>query len=63
MRPETQKRIAEIIESNLFAGFMRGQDLFAESFEQDLQKTEILEQISVDGVMDYLLTDYYQNRG
>lgn len=58
MRPETLERIQTIIESNIVAGFVRGQDLFAESLNEDLQKHEILESVTVDGVMNYLLDDY-----
>lgn len=61
MRPETKQVIQTIIESNVAAGFLRGQDLFTESLDEDLQKNEILENIELDGLMNYLLSDYQKN--
>ena len=58
MRPETYQQIVSLIEQNVMAGFLRGQDLFAEAIEEDMGKHEILEQVRLDGVLDYLIQDY-----
>ncbi len=58
MKPETQQKLVSLIERNVAAGFVRGQQLFAESLETDLEKQEILEQVQLDGVLDYLYQDY-----
>jgi hypothetical protein len=60
MKPETQLKLVSLIERNVAAGFVRGQQLFAESLETDLEKQEILEQVQLDGVLDYLYQDYIQ---
>lgn len=61
MRPEVVQKINQIIEANVAAGFVRGQDLFAESLNEDLQKSAILESASVDGIIEYLLDDAQKN--
>ena len=58
MKPETQQKLINLIEQNVMAGFARGQELFAESVEQDMEKHEILENVQIDGVLDYLIQDY-----
>lgn len=58
MRPETQDKLINLIEQNVAAGFARGQELFAESVEEDMEKHEILENVRIDGVLDYLIQDY-----
>lgn len=58
MRPETLKKISEVIEANLATGFVRGQELFAESLNEDIEKTQILEGVGVEGVMDFLLSEF-----
>ena len=57
MKPENQQKLIKLVESNINAGFIRGQELFAESVEQDLQKNEILENYSVDHVIEYLINE------
>lgn len=57
MRPETEKKIQQIIEANIAAGFVRGQSLFAESLNTDLEKTQIIEGVTINGVIDYLLSE------
>ena len=61
MRPETIQKMNEIIEANVYAGFVRGQDLFVEALNEDLEKSTVLESVTVDGVMDYLLAEAIQN--
>ncbi len=58
MKPENQQKLVSLIERNVAAGFARGQQLFAESLETDLEKQEILEQVQLDGVLDYLYQEY-----
>ncbi len=58
MRPEIQANLISLIEQNVAAGFVRGQELFAESVEKDMEKQEIIEQVRLDGVLDYLVQDY-----
>ena len=58
MKPETQQKLISLIEQNVAAGFVRGQELFAESLDTDLEKKEILESAGLDGVLDYLYQDY-----
>jgi hypothetical protein len=58
MKPETQAKLTALIEQNVAAGFVRGQDLFAESLEVDLDKAEVLNQVQLEGVMDYLIQDH-----
>lgn len=58
MKPETQQKLISLIEQNVAAGFSRGQELFAESIDQDLEKKEILESTGIDGVLDYLYQEY-----
>lgn len=60
MKPENQQKFLKLIESNINAGFIRGQQLFAEAVEMDLQKNEILENHSVDDVIEYLITESLQ---
>ena len=60
MKPETQEVIIKLIENNVAAGFVRGQTLFAESLDVDLEKKAVLEDVQLEGVMDYLLADYAQ---
>lgn len=60
MKPEIQEKLATLIENNVAAGFVRGQSLFMESFEVDLEKSEVLEKVQLEGVMEYLLKDYIQ---
>lgn len=58
MKPENQQKLVSLIEKNVAAGFVRGQELFAESLDIDLEKKEILESAGLDGVLDYLYQDY-----
>lgn len=58
MKRETQQKLISLIEQNVAAGFARGQELFAESIDQDLEKKEILESTGIDGVLDYLYQEY-----
>ena len=62
MKPETQQKLISLIEHNVAAGFTRGQELFAESIDQDLEKKEILESAGIDGVLDYLYQEYAVRR-
>ena len=62
MKPETQQKLVSLIERNVAAGFVRGQQLFAESLETDLEKKEILENAGLDGVLDYLYQEYAVRR-
>ena len=61
MKPENQKKFLNLIEQNIQAGFLRGQELFQESLELDLQKHSILENHTVDDVIDHLITESLQN--
>lgn len=58
MKPANREKFLQLIESNVAAGLLRGQELFVESLEEDLQKDDVLSQIQLEGVFDYLLTDY-----
>lgn len=58
MRKENQEKLIRLIENNVSAGFVRGQELFAESLETDLEKASVLNDVQLEGVMDYLLADY-----
>lgn len=58
MRPETEQYITAIINENIAHGFFRGQSLFAEELNEDLQKNEVLESVGVEGVMKHLLSEY-----
>lgn len=61
MKAEIQEKLATLIENNVAAGFVRGQTLFLEGFEEDLEKASVLRNNSIDDVMQYLLTDHAQN--
>lgn len=58
MKPENQEKLLKLIESNVSAGLVRGQQLFAESLEEDLTKSDVIEKVQLEGVMEYLLSDY-----
>lgn len=58
MKLENQQKLISLIEQNVAAGFARGQELFAESIDLDLEKKEILESAGLDGVLDYLYQEY-----
>jgi len=62
MKLENQQKLISLIEQNVAAGFKRGQQLFAESIDQDLEKKELLENVGLDGVLDYLYQDYAARR-
>jgi len=62
MKLENQQKLISLIEQNVAAGFRRGQELFAESIDEDLEKKEILESAGLDGVLDYLYQDYAARR-
>ena len=50
----------KVVLENSKAGFVRGQQMFAEGLNEDLQKKEILESVGIDGVVDYLIQEYTQ---
>ena len=58
MRVENQQKLISIIEQNVAAGFIRGQEIFAEAVNEDMEKQVVIEQVQLDGVLDYLAQDY-----
>ena len=57
LHPEVEQKFRYVIEQNIAAGFVRGQDLFMEALDEDLQKNLVLEKHTIDGVMGWLLTE------
>lgn len=49
---------ANIVAENIAAGFIRGQQVFQESLNNELQKSEILENIKLEGYVDALLENH-----
>lgn len=53
-----QEFFKNLVLENINAGFVRGQELFAEALNYDLEKSEILESIQLDGYIDHLIQNY-----
>lgn len=58
MKPENYEKFIQVVESNIAAGIMRGQQLFMEALEEDIEKDEVLSQVPVETVFEALLNDY-----
>lgn len=50
-------KFIEIISEGLYEGYSRGITVFMESLEEDLAKKEVINESSLDGVIDYLMED------
>lgn len=50
-------KFIEIISEGLYEGYSRGIAVFMESLEEDLAKKEVINESSLDGVIDYLMED------
>lgn len=61
MKDRNIQVLKTMIEHNVASGFVRGQELFVESFEEDLDKNSVIEQVQLEGVLDYLLQDFSKN--
>lgn len=53
-----QEFFTNMVFENVKAGFIRGQKLFQESLNEDLNKSSILENIQLEGYVDALLENY-----
>lgn len=58
MKPENLEILKTIVEQNINRGFVRGQKLFIESFNEDLEKKSVIDDVQLEGVMDYLLKEH-----
>lgn len=53
-----QELFLNMMTENIAAGFVRGQKIFQESLNDELQKSEILEGIELGGYVDALIKNY-----
>ena len=49
-----QEFFVNIVNENIAAGFIRGQKIFQESLNESLEKSEIIENIQLDGYINAL---------
>lgn len=53
-----QELFLNMMTENIAAGFVRGQKIFQESLNDELQKSEILEGIELGGYVDALIANF-----
>lgn len=53
-----QELFLNMMTENIAAGFVRGQEIFQESLNDELQKSEILEGIELGGYVDALIANF-----